>query len=263
MRSEHRPLLTVFCVFVGVLLVAPTLVVIPVAFTSTRTFQFPPPGFSTQWFEELFADPAWTDSLSLSLRVAGAVTLLATALGTLAALALVRGSGRWRTPANAFIMAPMIVPGVILAIAIYYVFLRWQLSSTYLGFVLAHTVVAIPFVVVPVSTSLQGVDRGLERAAASLGASPLVTFVRITLPLIFPGMVTGALFAFLISFDEAIISLFLSGPFGRTLPVQLYQSAAFSLTPTIAAASTLIIAVTTSLLLICGVVASRRGASSV
>ncbi len=263
MQKERRPLLAVYCVLVGFLLVAPTLVVVPIAFTSTRTFQFPPPGFSTQWFEELFSDPAWMDSLMLSLRVAAAVVVLATVLGTAASLALTRGTGRWLTAVNAFVMAPMIVPGVILAIAVYYVFLRWHLSSTYVGFVLAHTIVAIPFVVVSVTTSLQGVDRGLERAAASLGANPAVTFLRITLPLILPGMLTGALFAFLISFDEAIISLFLSGPFGRTLPVQLYQSVTSTLTPTIAAASTLIIGVTTSLLLICAAIASRRGARNV
>lgn len=260
MHKERRPLLVVYCVLVAILLIAPTLVVVPIAFTSSRTFQFPPPGFSTQWFEELFADPAWMDSLMLSLRVGVAVMILATALGTMAALALTRGKGSWRGPTNAFIMAPMIVPGVILAIAIYYVFLRWHLTSTFTGFVLAHTVVAVPFVVVAVSTSLQGVDRGLERAAASLGASPPVTFLRVTLPLILPGMLTGALFAFLISFDEAIISLFLSGPFGRTLPVQLYQSVTSTITPTVAAASTLIIGVTTFVLLICGAVATRRGA---
>lgn len=263
MGKERRPFLALYCTLVALLLVAPTLVVVPVAFTSTQTFQFPPPGFSTQWFEELFADPAWTDALMLSLRVAGAVVVLATVLGTAAALALTRGTGRWKLLVNGFVLAPMIVPGVIAAIAIYYVFLRWHLSSTYVGFVLAHTIVALPFVVVPVSTSLRGFDRGLERAAASLGASPVATFVHVTVPQILPGVLTGALFAFLISFDEAIISLFLSGPFARTLPVQLFQSVTSYITPTIAAASTVIIGVTTSLLLISGIFASRRGARNV
>jgi putative spermidine/putrescine transport system permease protein len=176
----------------------------------------------------------------------------------MAAFALVRGTGWWRAPLNGFLLAPMIVPGVITAIAIYYVFLQWHLTATFLGFVLAHSVVALPFVVITVGTSLQGVDRRLERAAASLGAGPTATFFHVTLPLIAPGMLTGGLFAFLISFDEAIISLFLSGPFNRTLPVQLYQSVSTTLTPTIAAASTLIIAMSSAILLLTAIVASRR-----
>ncbi|TDB85931.1 ABC transporter permease [Actinomadura sp. KC216] len=258
MRESRRPFLKAFCLLVGLLLVAPVLIVVPMAFTSSRTFTFPPPGFSTQWFDELASDPAWVDSFMLSLKVAAVVVVLATTLGTMAAFALTRGRGLWKVPVNGLLLAPMIVPGVIIAIAIYYVFLRWHLSATFPGFVLAHTIIAVPFVVVSVSTSLQGVDRQLERAAASLGASPPVTFVHVTLPLIMPGMLTGALFAFLLSFDEAIISLFLSGPFSRTLPVQLYQSVTTTLTPTIAAASTLIIALSTSLLLLSALIATRR-----
>ncbi|QSR24848.1 polyamine ABC transporter permease [Nocardioides aromaticivorans] len=258
MHEPRRLLLKLFCLLVGIVLVAPTLVVVPIAFTSSRTFQFPPPGWSTQWFAELFSDPAWMDSFLLSLRVAGVVVVLATALGTAAAFALARGKGPWRPIVNGFILAPMIVPGVIIAIAIYYIFLRWHLTSTFTGFVLAHTILAIPPVVISVTASLESLDRRLERAAASLGAGPVVTFFQVTLPLIMPGMLTGALFAFLMSFDEAIISLFLAGPFSKTLPVQLYQSVTSSLTPTIAAASTLIIALSTTLLLICALFASRR-----
>lgn len=251
-------LLRAFCVVVGILLVAPTLVVIPMAFTSARTFEFPPPGFSMQWFEEFFTDPAWMESALLSLQVAAVVTVLATVLGTLAAFALVRGRGRWRVPAQSFLMAPIIVPGVITAIGVYAVFLSWGLTETFAGFVFAHLVLAIPLVITPVSASLQTLDRRLEQAAANLGATPAATFGQVTLPLIMPAMLTGALFAFLTSFDEAIISLFLSGPFNRTLPVQLYQSVTSSLTPTIAAASTLIIVLTTSLLFIAAIIASRR-----
>lgn len=256
----NRPsfLLKAFCVLVGVLLVAPTLIVVPMAFTSARTFQFPPPGFSTRWFSELFEDPVWLDSALLSLRVAAVVTVLATVLGTMAAFALVRGRGRWRAPAQGLIMAPLIVPGVITAIGIYAVFLRWHLTETFIGFVLAHLVVAVPLVVITVSASLQACDQRLERAAASLGATPLATFFQVTLPTIMPAMLCGALFAFLASFDEAIISLFLSGPFGRTLPVQMYQSVTSSLTPAVAAASTLVLCLSTSLLLIAAIVASRR-----
>jgi putative spermidine/putrescine transport system permease protein len=256
--APRRPFLKAFCVLVGILLIAPTLVVIPLAFTSVRSFEFPPPGFSTQWFEEFFTDPDWLDSAILSLQVAAVVVVLATVLGTLAAFALVRGQGRWKVPANTFLLAPLIVPGVIIAIGIYAVFLKWHLTSTFLGFVLAHLVLALPLVIIPVTAALQTFDRRLEQAAASLGAGPFATFFQVTLPLILPAMLTGALFAFLTSFDEAIISLFLSGPLNRTLPVQLYQSVTSSLTPTIAAASTLIILLSTSLLFIAAIIASRR-----
>lgn len=263
MDERRRVLLKVFCTLVAVVLVAPILVVIPIAFTSSSTFQFPPPGLSFQWFQQLTSDPAWRDSFVLSLKVATVVVALATALGTMGAFALVRGRGAWRAPIAAFLTAPMIVPGVITAIGIYYVFLKWHLAGTFSGFVLAHTALAIPMVLIPVRASLQGFDRRLERASASLGAGPVATFCYVTLPLIAPGILTGALFAFLISWDEAIVSLFLSSPFSRTLPVQLYQSVTSNLTPTIAAASTVIIAVTTNLLVVAGIVAIRREAKHV
>lgn len=262
MKQPRRIVLKAFCALIALLLVAPVLVVVPMAFTSSRTFQFPPPGFSSQWFGELFSDPAWTDSFVLSLKVAGVVVVLATSLGTLGAFALVRGRGRWTIIVSAFLTAPMIVPGVITAIGVYYVFLKWQLAGTFTGFVVAHTALAIPMVVLPVRASLKGFDRRLERAAASLGAGPVATFFHVTVPLLAPGILTGALFAFLVSWDEAIVSLFLASPFSRTLPVQLYQSVTSSLTPTIAAASTVIIAVSTSLLVVAGIVAVRREAKN-
>src|SRR5580692_11058485 len=133
--GRGHPLLKVFCVLVGVLLVAPTLVVIPLAFTSAKTFQFPPPGFSTRWFDEFFSNPEWTEATLLSLKVAVTVTVLATVLGTLAAFALVRGRGPWKVPVRGFLIAPVIVPGVITAIGIYSVFLKWHIAATFQGFV--------------------------------------------------------------------------------------------------------------------------------
>jgi putative spermidine/putrescine transport system permease protein len=264
MRAERPPrLLVAFAGLVAILLIAPTLVVIPMSFTNRNTFVFPPKGFSTQWYSNFFSDPAWTQSALLSLKVAAVVVVLATVLGTLAALALVRGRGLWKAPTRALLIAPMIVPGVITAIAIYYVFLKWQLTESFMGFVLAHTVLAIPLVIIPVTASLVGFDRDLEKAASSLGAGPFAAFRRVTLPLILPGVLTGALFAFLTSFDEAIVSLFLSGPTARTLPVQMYQSVTTEVDPTIAAASTLLIVLSTTLLFIGAIVFSRRRTRSV
>jgi putative spermidine/putrescine transport system permease protein len=258
--GRGRALLIAFCSLVGLVLVAPTLIVIPLSFTDRPTFQFPPKGWSTRWYENFFSDPAWYQSALNSLKIASIVVVLATVLGTAAAFGLTRGRGRWRAPAQAMLLAPMIVPGVVTAIAIYYVFLRWHLVATTPGFVLAHTVLALPLVVVTVSSTLQTMDRRLEQAAASLGAGPGATFRRVTLPLIMPGVLTAALFAFITSFDEAIVSLFLVGPFDRTLPVQMYTSVSASVDPTIAAASTMTIILTTSLLFVAAILITRRRA---
>lgn len=256
--GRGRPLLVAWCALLSVVLIAPTLVVVPMGFTSAQTFAFPPPGWSTRWYKSFFSNPQWYDAALLSLKVALIVVVLATVLGTAASLAVARGRGRWTGALRSLFLAPMIVPGVITAIGIYIVFLKWHLTETVLGFVLAHTMMALPLVIITVGASLQSLDRSLERAAASLGANPWRTFTGVTLPLIMPGMLTGALFAFLTSFDEAIISLFLSGPSNRTLPVQMYMSVTAEIDPTIAAASTMVIVTSTSLLLIAGIFASHR-----
>jgi putative spermidine/putrescine transport system permease protein len=244
-RRPSRLLLAGYCTLVGLFVLVPTLVVVPLSFSSIRSLRFPPPGWSTQWYHEFFTSPDWRDSALTSLRVAGVVTVVATILGTMAAVAMLNGSRRWTALARGFLVAPMIVPGVVVAVGIYYVFLRWQLTQTFIGFVLAHTVLAVPIVVITVGASLQSFDMQLIRASQSLGAGPLVTFRTIMLPLILPGVLAGALFAFLTSFDESIVALFLSGPTIRTLPIQIFQSVTTSLDPTIAAASTILLTLTT------------------
>lgn len=256
--SVSRVLLVAYSVIVGALLLGPTLVVVPLSFSSEKSFRFPPPGWSTQWYENFFSDPAWYDAATLSVRVGLTVAVLATVLGTMAAVALSNGRGRWRAPAQALMLAPMIVPGVITAIGIYYVFLKFGLTQSFWGFVLAHTVLAVPFVVISVSASLQGLDRSLVAAAWSLGANRWAAFRQVTLPLIAPGVVTGALFAFLVSFDEAIVSLFLAGPFARTLPIQIFQSVTADIDPTIAAASTMLLALSGLLMLVLGIITVLR-----
>ncbi|WP_166880504.1 ABC transporter permease [Salinibacterium sp. ZJ450] len=257
-RTAARSVLVGYSVIVGLLLLLPTLIVVPVSFTDRPSLTFPPRGWSTRWYENFFTNPAWYEATVFSLQIAAITTVLATALGTMAALALANGRGRWRAPARAILISPMIVPGVIFAIGIFYVFLRLGLTQTLPGFVLAHTVLAIPFVVVTVSAALQTFDGQLLRAAASLGASPGIAFFRITLPLISRGVLTGALFAFLTSFDEAIVSLFLAGPFTRTLPIQIYRSVTAEIDPTIAAASTVLLGTTTLVLLLFAVLGIKK-----
>ncbi|MEU6610248.1 ABC transporter permease [Streptomyces shenzhenensis] len=233
-----------------VLLLAPTLVVIPMSFTSGSTFAFPPKGWSLRWYQEFFTSSEWMSSLVTSLQVGLLVAVLATALGVAAAFGLDRTRFRGRGIIRSLMMAPMIMPGIVVAIAVYAVFLRWQLNGTLAGFVVAHTMLAVPFVITTVTTSLSGYDRTVETAAASLGAGPLTVFRRITLPLLLPGVLSGFVFAFVTSLDEVVVALFLQTPQIRTLPVQMYQSITLQIDPTTAAASSLIVVATTLVLML-------------
>lgn len=242
--------LRAWAVLVGVILVAPTLVVIPLSFTGKASFMFPPENWSLRWYENFFTDPGWRDALLTSLRIALLVAVVASALGTAAALALDSKRIPGKGLVNGLLLSPMVVPQIVAAIGVYAVFLQWGLAGTTLGFVLAHTALAIPFVIVAVSAVLRGYDRRLEQAAASLGASPIATFTRVTLPLILPGVLSGAVFAFVTSLDEVLVALYLQSPELHTLPVQMFSSVTVETDPTIAAASTLVLVVTTLLILL-------------
>lgn len=235
---------------VALLLMGPTLVVIPMSFSAGETFQFPPSDWSLRWYEEFFSSAEWMNSLLTSIQVGLLVAVLATTLGVAAAFGLDRTLWRGRGALRSAMMAPMIVPGIVVAVAVYGAFLRWQLNGTALGFVLAHTVLAVPFVVITVGASLAGYDRTVETASASLGANWVTTFFRVTLPLVLPGVASGFVFAFVTSLDEVVIALFLQTPNIRTLPVQMYDSITLEIDPTIGAASSLIVVATTLVLLI-------------
>lgn len=237
--------LRLVAVLVAVVLLAPTLMVIPMSFTAGSSFAFPPENWSLRWYANLFADPAWRTSLLNSLWIGLLVMVLATVVGTASAYGFSRWRGRTSGALRALHMSPQIVPNIVVAVAIYAVFLRWGLTGTTLGYVLAHTALAIPFVLVAVTASLQGVDGRIEDAAASLGANPWQTFFRVTLPAIRPGVLSGAVFAFATSFDEVVVALFLRTPELQTLPVQMFNAVTVEIDPTIAAASSLIVVVTT------------------
>jgi len=235
---------------VGVILLAPTVVVIPTSFSGGRAFEFPPKSWSWRWYAEFFGSDAWMSSLLTSLKIGLLVAVVATTVGIAAAVGLDRSHFFGRGSLRSLVMAPMIIPGIVVAVAVYSVFLRWQINGTVIGFVLAHTVLALPFVVTSVSTSLAGYDRTVDIASASLGASMLTTFRRITVPLLAPGVLSGFVFAFVTSFDEIVVALFLQTPDIRTLPVQMYDAITLEIDPTIAAASSLIVVVTTIILLL-------------
>jgi putative spermidine/putrescine transport system permease protein len=246
-RSTARSgiFLKLFGGLVAVWLIAPILIVIPVSFNGKESFDFPPATWSTRWYENLFSSPEWSSALWNSLQISLLVVLLATVLGTACAMGLDRGTLPGKALVRGLILSPMIIPVVIIAVGVYAVFLPWQLVGNTLGFVLAHTALAVPFVVVSVSTSLTGFDRRLEQAAASLGASPITTFFRVTLPLIMPGVFAGAVLAFITSFDEVVVALFLSNSNLRTVPVQMFNTLQ-NVDPTVAAASTLVLIATTA-----------------
>ena len=229
-------------------LALPILIVVALSFSSASYLTFPPPAFGIRWYRAYLASSEWLASTWLSLAVAACVVVLATALGTLAALGLARLPRAMRVAVVAMILSPLIVPGIVVAIGIYYVFARYRLVGTPAGLVLAHTCLAVPFVVTSVSASLAGLDRRLEQAALSLGATPWGTFRQVTLPLIRPGVLVGALFAFITSFDELIVALFLSGSGAITLPRRMWDDLRFAIDPTIAAVSTLTIVLAASLL---------------
>ncbi|MFD2251399.1 putative spermidine/putrescine transport system permease protein [Pseudochelatococcus lubricantis] len=241
MQIHTRIVLGLVCMLVAVWLVAPTLVVIPMSFNENKSLAFPPVGFSWQWYENFLTNPEWSSSFFNSLKVASLVAVVATVLGTLAAFGLdrmrnVTTSGFLRM----LLITPMVVPGVVLAIGIYAVYLDTRLVGTLTGFVLAHTILAIPFVLIAVSASLEVFDKRLETAAASCGAGRLTAFRTVTLPLILPGILSGLLFAFVTSFDEIIVALFISNPYLKTLPVQIFTSITRDADPTVAAVGTIL-----------------------
>lgn len=222
-------------------LILPMFVIVPISFSSAKFLTFPPPGWSLQWYAKYFTSSTWLAATWLSVKVAGLTMVLATGLGTLAALSLARGRFRGKATIYGLTLSPMIMPVIITAIAIYFLFSRYRLTGTLVGLTLAHTVLAIPIVVVIVSATLQGVDRNLEFAAMNLGANRFNTFWKVTLPIIRPGVISAAIFAFIVSFDEVVIAMFLSSPTTSTLPKQMWDGIRQEIDPTIAAVSTLLI----------------------
>jgi putative spermidine/putrescine transport system permease protein len=225
-------------------MIAPIVVVVVLSFSSASYLTFPPPAFGVRWYRQYLDSRDWLAATSLSLEVAVAVVIISTILGTLAALGLARLPAVARLLATGLILSPLIVPVIVAAIGLYYAFARFGLVGTPVGLVLAHACLAVPFVVTSVGASLARFDRRLEMAALGLGATPLGTFRQVTLPLILPGVLVGALFAFITSFDELIVALFLSGANAVTLPRRMWEDLRYALDPTIAAVSTLTIVLT-------------------
>ena len=249
-RQPRRLLMAALGALTVFYLLAPTLVIIPMSFTEASIMSFPPEGFSTRWYEQMLTRPEWSTGLRNSALVAVLTAGLATLLGTLAALGMTRGRFPGRSLLNALALSPLVVPVVIIAIGMFSLFVQWRISGSLVGLVLAHTALAIPFVVVNVATSLRTMDRNLELAAANLGATPARSFMRVTLPIILPGVLAGAIFAFITSWDEVVVAIFLTSARFRTLPVEMWEQVRQVVDPTVAAVATTLLVVTTGLLLL-------------
>ena len=242
---------------VAIYLVLPTLIVIPMSFSEATTFVFPPKGHSLWLYHNFFTVPKWLGSLRNSFFVGVLAAGLATVVGTAAALGLNQLRGRGARLARSALMFPILTPSIVIATAVYISFLKWHLTGTLTGYVFAHAALASPLVLVSVTSALGTFDRTYLRASASLGASPWRSFLTITLPLIRRGVATGAVLAFVTSFDEVVIALFLRSPKFQTLPVQMYNSVVVEIDPTIAASSSLIV-VTVSLIFLVALLSGAK-----
>lgn len=236
------------CALIFAFLLLPIIIIIPMSFNAGEFFVYPLPGVSLRWYEDLATNPMWLDAARNSFVVGAATTALATVLGTLAALGLAGARFRGRTLIMALLISPMVVPLVITAVGAFFFYSRLNLVGSYFGLIIAHTALALPFVVITVTATLQGFNQNLVRAAASLGAPPAYAFFSVVLPLILPGVISGALFAFATSFDEIVVALFIAAPEQRTLPRQIFAGLRQSITPTVTAVATVLILISFTLM---------------
>lgn len=228
-------------VIVVIFLLAPIAAILPLAFTDSIFLSYPMSGFSLRWFEELAAREAWRRSIVNSLVIGSSAAILSTVIGTMAALGLRSRALPLAGLLRTMFVLPMVVPAVVLGVGMQILYARMGLASSYVGVIIAHSVLCVPFVVVTVSASLVGINPTIERAASSLGASPIAVFRQVTLPLALPGVISGIVFAFATSLDEVVITLFVAGPNQRTLARQMFSSLRENISPAIAAAALLLI----------------------
>lgn len=241
----------ILAVISGLFLLAPILVVVPMSFSTAISFEFPPPGYGLGYYRKFATDSDWLEPTANSFVVAAGTTILTLLLVIPASFAYVRHRFRGRDAINLLILLPLMVPHVVSGLGYYGYLSAIQLRGTALGVIIAHTALAIPVVFLVITAALKGFDRNLERAAMSSGAGPLRTFWHVTLPVLRPGIMVAALFAFLTSFNEAVIAIFIAGRDGSTLPKKMFESIRLESDPVIAVISTLLTAA-----VLIGVVAS-------
>lgn len=249
-RLSSGALLRAFSVLVYLFLLAPLVVVVLASFNSADFLTFPPRGLSLRWYASLFQSDLWTESFKLSFLVMALVTPLSLLIGTPAAYGLSRYRFPGRGLIEALIMSPLVMPQVVLGIALLNYFSEWGLINTVVGLIIAHVVVALPYTVRLISISVHGLDPGLERAAQSLGANPVQSFLRVTLPLLRPGLIAGAVFAAIISFGELAVTLLIAGASTTTLPMRIFNYTEYNFDPTINAVSTIFVVLALILIIV-------------
>ena len=238
----------VICGLVLLFLITPILVIIPLSFNAEPYFTYPMPGLSLRWYHDFLSNPMWARAVKNSVIIGVSATALATTLGTLAALGLSKPGLPYKGLIMGVLISPIIVPLVITAVGMYFFYSSLGLANSLPGLILAHTALGTPFVVITVTATLVGFDYSLVRAAQNLGASPARTFFKVQMPLILPGVISGALFAFITSFDEVVVVLFLAGVEQRTIPRQMWSGIREQISPTILAVATVLIAISILLL---------------
>ncbi len=236
-------------------LILPILVIVPLSFNADPFFSFTkgmvhldPQAYSTQWYTAIFHSQKWLLAIRNSFIIGICATLIATTLGTLAAVGLASDNMPWRRPITALLLSPMIVPLIIVAAGMFFFYSRFGLVGSFAGIIIAHAALGVPFVIITVTATLAGFDRSLYLAGLSMGASPFRVFREVIIPLIRPGVISGALFAFATSFDEIVLILFLAGPEQVTVPRQMFSGLREQINPTILAVATLLILVSILLL---------------
>lgn len=250
LRPSPSTLLRIVAIPALLFLLLPTVVVVPMAFTPRNYIEFPPSGFSTHSFVDLATDSAWINAGLTSFKVATIAVVIGCVVGTMSAIALHGSHFPGKRILVGIIIAPIVVPLIILALADFLFFAQFRLVGTVIAIGLAHSVIATPYVYLTVTASLAGLDPALVRSARSLGAGPVSVLRHVYLPTIGPGLLAGAVFAFAISFDEAVISLFLQGPGATTLPVRMFTAIQFELSPKIAAVSSVLLGIASLVLLV-------------
>ena len=243
------------CGSIFVFLITPILVVMPLSFNAQDFFtftpemlRFDPAGYSLKHYQDFFNNADWQNAMKNSLRIAPVATILSVSFGTLAAIGLSQPHVPFRRAIMAILISPMIVPLIISAAGMYFFYSRIGLQGTYIGVVLAHAALGIPFVIITVTATLVGFDRSLTRAAANMGANPVTTFFRVQMPLILPGVISGGLFAFITSFDEVVVVLFVGSAGQKTLPWQMFTGLREQISPTILAVATILVGISICLL---------------
>ncbi len=234
-------MLWVIVVLILLFLVMPVLIIIPMSFSSSRYLEFPPPGFSTQWYQAFFGNAQWVNSLKISVELAVITTVLSLVLGVLAAEGLTKTELKVKNMLIEMFMMPMLVPGIIVGMAIYRFEAGISLSGTFWGLVIAHTLMAVPFVIRTALASMAGLNPNFELASRSLGANSFITFMRVTVPMLKSALFSGAMFAFATSFDEIIVTQFLCGVKISTLPKRIWDGLNQQLSPTITAIAAIVI----------------------